>query len=126
MFKIISSQMAFVLLISCAAAAPPKEIKPVRIQLAFMHFNNDQVKVTIGGNIAVDKAMTVAADNERSGIADFAQVEMLPLTCSKITVQTKSQRLQQEICLNPETKSIIIDGGPPITLTQKNEFQGQD
>jgi hypothetical protein len=126
MFKLISSQLAFVLLISCAAATPPKETKQVRIQLAFMHFNNDQVKVTIGGNIAVDKAMTVAADNERSGIADFAQVEMPTLTCSKVTVQTKTQRLQQDICLEPETKSIIIDAGPPLTLTQKSEFQGQD
>jgi hypothetical protein len=124
MFKLISSQLAFVLLISCAAATPPKETKQVRIQLAFMHFDNDQVKVTINSNVAVDKAMTVAADNERSGIADFAQVEMP--TCSKVTVQTKSQRLQQEICLNPETKSIIIDAGPPLTLTQKSEFQGQD
>ena len=96
----------------------------MRIQMAFMHFNNDQVKVTIDSNVVFDKAMNVAADNERSGIADFAQIDMP--ACSKVTVQTKSQRLQQEICLNPETKSIIIDGGPPLTLTQKSEFQGQD
>ncbi len=96
----------------------------MRIQFAFMHFNNEQVKVTIDDNVAIDKVMNVEAVNERNGIADFAQVEMQ--SCSKVSIETKSQRLQQEICLKSDTKSIIIDGRPPLTLTQKDQFQGQD
>ncbi len=96
----------------------------MRIQFAFMHFNNEQVKVSIDDNVTIDTVMNVEAVNERSGIADFDQVEMQ--NCSKVSIETKSQRLQQKICLNSDTKSIIIDGGPPLSLTQKNQFQGQD
>ena len=96
----------------------------MRVQLAFMHFSDDHIRVAIDGNTAVDRAIDVAPDNERSGIAGFEYIEMP--ACAKIEVQSNAERISQDICLDPDTKSITVDAGPPLTLTQQTYFQGVD
>ena len=97
---------------------------PVRIQFAFMHFKDDAVRVAIDKDIVVNREMTVMPENERSGFAHFEQITMP--ACSTVTVQSKQQTLTKDICLADTTKSITIDAGPPLTLTQQNYYQGQD
>ena len=97
---------------------------PVRIQFAFMHFKDDAVRVTIDKDIVVNREMTVSAENERSGFAHFEQITMP--ACSTVTIQSKQQTLTKDVCIADTTKSITIDAGPPLTLTQRNYYQGQD
>jgi hypothetical protein len=106
-----------------AAPVLSKE-KPVRIQLAFMHFQKDQVRISINGKVLYKKPLSVAPENKQSGIAGFTQIEMP--RCVDIVVQSKQQRFAQYLCLAANTKSIIIDAGPPIKLTQKPHLQGLD
>jgi hypothetical protein len=116
--------LALMLAASCAAAVPPKEAKPVRLQLAFFHFKNDQVRVTVNGKTAFDRAVTVAPDNARYGLAAVAQID-LP-ACADIVVTTKRHRVAQRLCVTAATKSIVIDGGPPLTIAAKDQYQGDD
>ena len=60
----------------------------------------------------------------RYGLAAVAQIELPP--CSDIIVATKRQRVARRICLTAATKSIVIDGGPPLTIVTKDQHQGED
>lgn len=107
-----------------AHALPRKQGKTRRVQLAFLHFVDDHVRVTVNGKSVVDRAMRVEAGNERSGIAGYEQVEMPP--CADIAVRTKHQRVARHVCLGATAKSITIDAGPPLTLVQHDYLQGVD
>jgi hypothetical protein len=120
----LTAPLALILTASCAATAPPKEAKPVKIQFAFFHFKNDRVRVTVNGKTAFNRAVTVAPDNARYGLAAVAQIS-LP-ECADIVVTTKRQRVAKRLCLTAATKSIVIDGGPPLTIVAKDQYQGDD
>jgi hypothetical protein len=120
----LTAPMAIMLTASCAVAAPPKEAKPVQIQFAFFHFKNDQVRVTVNGKTAFNRMVTVAPDNARYGLAAVAQIS-LP-ECADIVVTTKRQKVAQRLCISKTTKSIVIDGGPPLTIVAKDQYQGDD
>lgn len=124
MFVRLIVQFALMLTVSCAAAAPPKDVKRMQIQFAFFHFKNDQVRVTVNGKTAFNRAVTVAPDNARYGLAAVAQIS-LP-DCADIVVTTKNQRVAQRLFLTAATKSIVIDGGPPLTIVAKDQYQGDD
>ncbi len=96
----------------------------MQIQFAFFHFKNDQVRVTVNGKTAFNRAVTVAPDNARYGLAAVAQIS-LP-DCADIVVTTKNQRVAQRLFLTAATKSIVIDGGPPLTIVAKDQYQGDD
>lgn len=94
------------------------------MQFAFFHFDDDHVRVTVDDRIVFDRAVTVASDNERLGLAAVAQID-LP-ACSRIVVKTKRQQVEQRLCLTPRTRSVVVDGGPPLTISAKDRFQGAD
>ena len=119
-----TAPLAMVAIASCAVAAPLKDAKPVTTQFAFFHFKNDRVRVTIDGKTVFDRVVTVAPDNARYGLAAVAQIA-LP-ACADIVVTTKRQQVAKRICKAATTKSIVIDGGPPLTIIAKDEFQGDD
>ncbi len=96
----------------------------MQIQFAFFHFKNDRVRVSVNGKIAFNRAVTVATDNARYGLAAVAQIELPP--CADIVVTTKRQKIAQRLCLTAATKSVVIDGGPPLTIATKDQFQGDD
>ncbi|MFC4293335.1 hypothetical protein ACFOWX_13000 [Sphingorhabdus arenilitoris] len=98
--------------------------KLVRIQFAFMRFDGADVRVALNGKTVLDRKMTVAKDNLRSGFADFAQIEMP--TCVLMTITAGEQKLEEDICLKTSTKSITVHAGPPLTLTQQDYLQGLD
>lgn len=123
LFRLIAP-LALVVTTSCAVAAPLKDAKPVKTQFAFFHFKNDRVRVTVNGKTAFDRVVTVAPDNARYGLAAVAQIA-LP-ACADIVVTTKGQRMAKRVCKTATTKSIVIDGGPPVTIMAKDEFQGED
>lgn len=94
------------------------------MQFAFFHFHDDHVRVTVDGRTVFDRAVTVAPDNERLGLAAVAQIE-LP-ACSQVVVKTRRQQVEQKLCLTARTKSVVVDGGPPLTIAAKDRFQGAD
>ena len=115
----------FVALAACSgAAAPERGGSPAKMQVAFYHFQDDHVRVTVDGKPVFDKAVTVAPDNARLGLAAVAQID-LP-ACSDIAVTSKKGKASERICLTAQTKSIVIDGGPPLTIAAKDQFQGAD
>lgn len=116
--------LALVVTTSCAVAASLKDSKLVTVQFAFFHFKNDRVRVSVNGKAAFDRVVTVAPNNMRYGLAAVAQIA-LP-ACADIVVTTKRQRIAKRVCKTATTKSIVIDGGPPLTITAKDEFQGDD
>jgi hypothetical protein len=120
-YRFVLALVSFVLI---AAAPVVSKEKPVRIQLAFMHFLKDQVRISVNGKVLYNKPLSVAPENKQSGIAGFAQIEMPH--CADIVVQSKRQRFVQRLCLAANTKSLIIEAGPPIKLTQNPDFQGLD
>jgi hypothetical protein len=120
----LTALLALMLMASCAAAAPPKDIKPVRIQFAFFHFKNEKVRVSINGKTAFDRTITVAPDNARYGLAAVTQIDLPP--CADIVVTTKRLRIAQRLCRKATTKSIVVDGGPPLTIAAKDQYQGVD
>lgn len=71
-----------------------------------------------------DRAVTVLPGYERYGLAAVAQIE-LP-ECSEIVVTSRKQRVAKRLCLTAQNKSIVIDGGPPLTIVAKDQFQGDD
>lgn len=121
--RLIAS-LTLALTVSCAVAAPKKEAKVVPMQFAFFHFKNDRVRVSVNGKPVFDKVVSVAPDNARYGLAAVAQI-ILP-DCADIVVTTKRQRLAQRLCRTASTKSVVIDGGPPLTLVAKDQYQGDD
>jgi hypothetical protein len=94
------------------------------IQFAFFHFDNEQVRVTVDGIAVFDRAVTVAPDNARYGLAAVAQISMP--ACADIVVTTARQRSATRLCRTPATRSIVIDGGPPLAVETHDEFQGED
>lgn len=109
---------------SATKAPTANDRTPVAIQLAFMHFANDPVTVTVDGQTVLAQTMTVAPDNERSGIAGFAQITMP--RCSDLMVRSRGQQFNQRLCLNADTLSLTIDGTAPLTITQVATLQGID
>lgn len=94
------------------------------LQFAFYHFDDDHVQVTVDGRVVFDRAVSVAPDNARLGLAAVAQIEFP--ACADIVVKTKRQQLARRICLTPQTRSIVVDGGPPLTIAAQDRFQGDD
>jgi hypothetical protein len=113
-----------VMFAASAAAASPREAKTVRLQFAFFHFKNERVRVIVDGKTAFDQTVTVAPDDARYGLAAAAQIGLAP--CATIVVATKRQRIAQHLCRTAATKSIVIDGGPPLTIVAKDQYQGLD
>lgn len=111
-------------LAACGGAAAPGKAGPVSIQFAFYHFSDDHVQVTVDGRIMFDRVVSVAPDNVRLGLAAVAQID-LP-ACSDIVVKSAQQRVAKRICLGPQTRSIVVDGGPPLTIVAQHRFQGED
>lgn len=109
---------------SVVAAVPHEEAKSVRMQFAFFHFKNERVRVTVNGKAAFDRRVTVAPDDVRYGLAAVAQIR-LPV-CADIVVTTNRQRIAQRLCRTAATKSIVIYGGPPLTIAAKDHYQGDD
>jgi hypothetical protein len=121
---LLALMLTLMLSASCGAAVPPKDTTPVRIQFAFFHFKSDTVRVTVNGKSVFDRKVTVARDNARYGLAAVAQIT-IP-ACSDIVVTTKTQRTAKRLCLTAASKSVVIDGGPPLTITAKDQYQGAD
>lgn len=118
-----SSLLAF--LAACSGAASPGgKAGPVEIQFAFFNFTDDHVRVMVDGSAVFDRTITIAPENKDYGLADVARIT-LP-TCSDIVVQSRRQRVAQRVCLGPQNKSIVIDGGPPLTIAAKDQLQGID
>lgn len=113
------------ILAACSGAtAPARKVGPMQVQFAFFHFQDDHVRVTVDGETRFDRAVTVAPDNARLGLAAVAQIA-LP-ECSNIVVTSRTQRLAKRLCLTAQTKSIVVDGGPPLTIAAEDKFQGVD
>jgi hypothetical protein len=94
------------------------------IQFAFFHFDNEQVRVTVDGTAVFDRAVTVAPENARYGLAAVAQISMP--ACADIVVTTARQRSAQRLCRTPATRSIVIDDGPPLAVEARDQYQGED
>ena len=94
------------------------------IQFAFYHLHDDHVQLSVDGRVVFDRDVSVARDNARLGLAAVAQID-LP-TCADVFIKTNSAKVAQRICLTPQTRSIVIDGGPPLTIVAKDRFQGED
>jgi hypothetical protein len=117
--------VSFAATVSCAVAAPPKkEAKLAQIQFALFHFKDDRVRVAVNGKTVFDRAVNVTSESGRYGLAAVAQIKMPD--CADIVVTTKRQRLAKRVCRTANTKSIVIDAGPPLTILAKDEFQGDD
>jgi hypothetical protein len=108
----------------CGAATPAVKPGITRMQFAFFHFKDDQVRVTVDGRTVFDQTVTVAPENVRLGLAAVAQID-LP-ACSQVVVKTKRQQVERKLCLTPRTKSVVVDGGPPLTIGAQDRFQGAD
>ena len=124
MLRRIILLLASICATSCNGATPASAKPQPKIQFAFFHFNNERVRLTVDGKTVIDRLMTVSRDNLRYGLAAFVDVS-LP-ACADIVVTTKRQRLAQRLCRTGQTKSVIIDGGPPLTVTMKDRYQGLD
>jgi hypothetical protein len=111
-------------LAACAPAKPAGEGVDRPVQIVFTHFKGERVSLSVNGKIEFDQAVSVAPGNARHGIAAVAQVKLSD--CSDVVVQSGTQRVAQQLCLKPDTKSITIDGGQPLSITQLNYFQGLD
>ena len=109
---------------SCAAAAPLKDAKLMQMQFAFVHFKNERVVVRVNGKAMFDKVVPAASVNWPYGLTAVAQIALS--ACADIIVATKRQQVAKRICKTVTTKSIVIDGGPPLTIEAKDEFQGDD
>ncbi len=109
---------------AAAEAIAANDRTPVSIQLAFTHFSSDSVSVSVDGQVVLTQAVTVAAENARSGIAGFAQITMP--RCSDLMVRSRGQQLTQRLCLNADTLSLTVDGTAPLTITQVPALQGID
>lgn len=124
----MSARSALLLLAALAACggatAPGGKVAPVQIQFAFFHFSDDHVRVTVDGRNVFDRPLTVAPANARLGLAEVAQIQ-LP-ECSQIAVKSKHGEISERICLTAATKSIVVDGGPPLTISAKDYYQGDD
>jgi hypothetical protein len=109
---------------SRAAAAPPADVKPVRMQFAFVHFKNERVRVAVDGKPVFSQKVPAADVHWPRGLMAFAQITLPP--CANIVVTAAHQRLARRLCRTAATKSIVIDGGPPLTLTAMDQYQGLD
>lgn len=120
-----SASMLLAILAACSGAAVPnKKVGPVEVQFAFFHFDDDRVRVIVDGRAVFDQTITVALENKDYGLAEIARVN-LP-ECSDIVVTSRKQRLAKRLCLTAQTKSVVIDGGPPLTIAAKDQLQGID
>lgn len=93
-------------------------------QFAFYHLHDEHVRLSVDGRVVFDRDVTVAPDNAQLGLAAVAQID-LP-ACADVEVNTKAGHVAQRICLTPQTRSIVVDGGPPLTIAAKDQFQGED
>ena len=117
--------LASVFAMSCAGAAPAKkEAKPIQIQFAFFHFKNDRVRVSVNGKMMFDRVVTVTSESGRFGLAAVAQIKMP--NCAEVIVTTRRQRIVRPVCLTATSKSVVVDAGPPLTMTVRDDFQGND
>ena len=119
-----SARLLLIAIALCAAAAPSPKAKPVRTQFAFVHFKNERAIVTVNGKAMFDKVVPAASVNWPYGLTAVAQIALS--ACADIIVATKRQQVAKRICKTVTTKSIVIDGGPPLTIEAKDEFQGDD
>jgi hypothetical protein len=120
-----SAPWLLAVLAACGGAAGPGgKAASVKIQFAFFHFKGEHVTVTVDGRTAFDRTISVAPDNARLGLAAVAQVE-LP-ECADIVVKAARGKVAERLCLTAETKSIVVDAGPPLTIAAKDRYQGVD
>ncbi len=108
---------------SSTAAVPQQLVRP-RIQLAFFHFYHDRVQVMVDGKIRFNRAVNLVPKDDRFGMAASVFLD-LP-TCADVVVTSRRQRIAQRLCLTAADKSIVIEGGPPLTIMAKDHIQGDD
>jgi hypothetical protein len=94
------------------------------VQIGFYHFRGSRVRVLFNKRQIVNKIMTAPERGDRSGISDFALVQISG--CGTLTVIAGKKSVSQEFCAGRSAKSIKVDAGPPLKITLLQNYQGID
>jgi hypothetical protein len=113
---------SFLLGLAVSGAAPGPATGTT--QFAFYHFHGEHIRVSVDGRVVFDRAVSVSPDNVRLGLAAVARIALSG--CADVVVLAGRQRVAERICLTEQTRSIVVDGGPPLTIAATNRYQGED
>jgi hypothetical protein len=95
-----------------------------RVQIGFYNFRGSRVRVLFNKRQIVNKIMTAPERGDRSGISDFAWVNISG--CGTLTVTVGKKTVSQAFCAGRSAKGVRIDAGPPLKITLLQTFQGID